>query len=77
MSLVARPGGTRIVPEPEVGPLERHAAGLPRVPLDAGELADLDAIATGAANRTSSAPPPRARRASLLVAAAPPEVEVA
>ena len=51
--LVSPHGGTlvdRIVPRSEAAALERRAAGLPSLTLDARELADLELIATGAAS---------------------------
>jgi sulfate adenylyltransferase len=54
MSTLVPPHGgvlvNRIVPEAEAGPLRTFAAGLPRLVLDARELADLELIATGAAS---------------------------
>ncbi len=52
-TLVAPHGGAlvdRIVPESEAGALAARAAQLPRLTLDARELADLELVATGAAS---------------------------
>ena len=52
-SLVAPHGGTlvdRLVPEDEAPALRKRATSLPRLALDARELADLELVATGAAS---------------------------
>lgn len=53
MSIIAPHGGTlvdRLVPEDEAAALRERAETLPRLVLDARELADLELVATGAAS---------------------------